>query len=198
MIGFLPVGRGLGAPERHLRLVAVLMLPALITACSAGRQATTPAPGEPPPPPVAPEVSLTTGDATIRGKIVTLGTDSVSFLASPYWGVDVRSVALSDIRRITLKREGQMRRFFGIFFFGTFAVAGLAMGSDAHYDVDYSDALAGAVGTALLAGLLGALAGSLTDTVSYAIDDLSPNEQRLLIWRLMGREGTPPPLEEPT
>lgn len=148
-----------------------------------------------PPPPVAPEVWMSTGGEAVLGKITALNGDVLTFLPAPYWGVESRTFRFDQIDRIQIERPGRGSRAFVYTFTTVFTVVGLLAGGSARYDVDYESALMGSFVLGAGAGLIGALVGSLTSTRTHHVRKLNDGERRDLVWGLMGHEG-PVPREE--
>lgn len=137
---------------------------------------------------IAPEVTLAArGQPPLLGKIVDLDGDQVTFLPSPYWEVESRTLAVDDISTIRVKARGRSGRAFLYGFAGTFVALGLMAGSDAQYKDDYGASLSAAALGGLLGGIVGAIVGAIASTETYHFQGMSAERKRSVLHTLMGQ-----------
>lgn len=178
-----PAGRPIGTRPLWLLLVACVLATA---SCGAHRR-TPPLPAAGTGSGLAAEISLSMGGAPVSGKVTALTDEEVTFLPAPYWGTSSRVIRLDEIRQVRVEHPGQASRAFVYSFATGFTVIGFLAGASAEYNDDYSAAMASAAVAGLGIGLLGALIGSQTSTTTYDFRDMSREEQRRLLVRLMAR-----------
>jgi uncharacterized membrane protein YeaQ/YmgE (transglycosylase-associated protein family) len=158
----------------------------LVLSVSCASQARNVGPGTPAPRQIAKEVTLTTRtQVPVLGKVIGVDGSTVTFLPSPYRGVETRTLNVDDIITVRVKRPGHGGRAAFYAFSTAFVVVGVIAGASSKYDSDYSGGLAGATVTGLLAALVGGVVGSITSTKTYHFRKMSPEQKRSTLVSLM-------------
>lgn len=170
-------------------LLGVATVAVLCSACVT-RTTTTSLPSVPSTPRLAEEVTLSTPWVTDTGKIAELRGDTVVFLPAPYWGAEPRMYPLDAISALGVRRAGRAGTGYLYGMVAGFTVLGALAAGSAQYDEDYSAGLIGAglVGFAIT-GPLGALLWAGSRTTTYDLPEMSEEDRRELVRRLMASDG---------
>lgn len=140
-----------------------------------------------------PEVELlTTGGQVHVCKLVRLERDKVSFIPSPYWNVEMRTVTVAEIHSIRVcGLKSHTGRAIGTGFGLVSCLTGVIALGTSEYNTDYRAALLGVPLSGLVIGIpLGFLIGIVEDAGSppsrYDFSKMSPEQKFGVFRRLMG------------
>ncbi len=172
---------------------------AVLSLALAGCATTSVTPGIAPPEGVVveakafPEVELlTTGGQLYLCKLARLEKDKVAFLPSPYWNVETKTVAVTEIRSIRLcGQKSHTGRAIGTGFGLVSCLTGVIALCTSEYNTEYQAALLGVPLSGLVIGIpLGFLIGLSEDAASppsrYDFREMSPEKKFGVLRRLMG------------